>query len=42
MNLSRNDLAVPTQEVWEEEIKNLMEQLKYGKFLLNTAWHIKF
>ena len=37
-----NDLAVPTQEDWEEEIKNLMEQLKYGKFLLNTAWHIKF
>ena len=30
----QNNLAIPTQDDWEEETKYLMEQLKYGKFLL--------
>ena len=37
-----NKLAVPTEEDWDEEIRNLMEQLKYGKFMLKNAWKIKF
>ena len=37
----QNNLAVPIKEDWKDEIKNLMEQLKYGKFLLKTAWNIK-
>ena len=36
----QNNLAIPTPEDWEEETRKLMNQLKYGKFLLRNAWGI--
>ena len=36
----QNNLAIPTSEDWEDKTKYLMQQLKYGKFLLTNAWDI--
>ena len=39
-----NDFALPINRDSEksEEIKSFMDQIKYGKFMLQNAWHIKF